>query len=151
LEFDGDCTKGKAFLTSCWTYIRLCLEAFEDDTIKIIWAMSYMKSRWASRWAAREFEYEAAPRDGRLRFLDWVDFEDEFHKDFVPLNAEATAMNILEMSIYFQGKWMVDDYLDQFHDLVYDSRYTDPKTIMVKFHQGLDQWISAALAGMASG
>jgi hypothetical protein len=48
-EFDGDHAKGKAFLTSCQTYICLCLEAFEDDTIKIIWAMSYMKSRWASR------------------------------------------------------------------------------------------------------
>jgi hypothetical protein len=53
--------------------------------------MSYMKSGWASHWAAREFEYEATSRDGRLRFLHWVDFEDEFHKDFLPLNAEATA------------------------------------------------------------
>jgi hypothetical protein len=92
-----------------------------------------MKSGWAGRWAAREFKYEAASRYGRLRFLDWVDFEDEFHKDFLPLNVEATAMNVLEMSAYFQGKWTVDDYLDQFQDLVYDSRYTDPKTIVVKF------------------
>jgi hypothetical protein len=134
LEFDGDCAKGKAFLTSCWTYICLCLEAFEDHTIKIIWAMSYMKSRWAGHWATRKFEYEATFRDGRLRFLNWVNFEDEFHKDFLPLNAEATtAVNMLEMSAYFQGKQMVDDYLDHFQDLVYDSRYTDPKTIVVKF------------------
>jgi hypothetical protein len=100
--------------------------------------------------ATREFEYEAASRDGRLRFLNWVDFEDEFHKDFLPLNMEATAVNVLETSAYFQGKRMVDDYLDHFQDLVYDSGYTDPKTIMVKFRQGLDRWISAALAGMAS-
>jgi hypothetical protein len=59
-EFDSDHTKGKAFLTSCQTYICLCLEAFEDNTIKIVWAMSYMKSRWAGHWAAREFKYEAA-------------------------------------------------------------------------------------------
>jgi hypothetical protein len=58
-EFDGDCAKGKAFLTSCQTYIRLCPEAFKEDTIKIVWAMSYMKSRWAGCWATREFEYEA--------------------------------------------------------------------------------------------
>jgi hypothetical protein len=114
LEFDGDHAKGKAFLTSCQTYICLCLETFEDNTIKIVWAMSDMKSGWASRWATREFEYEAASRDRRLRFLNWVDFEDEFHKDFLPLNAEATAMNVLEMSTYFQGKWMVDDSLDHF-------------------------------------
>jgi hypothetical protein len=87
----------------------------------------------------------------QLCFLNWVNFEDEFCKDFMPLNAEATAMNILETSAYFQGKQMVDDYLDQFHDLVYNSGSTDPKTIMVKFCRGLDQWISTTLAGMASG
>jgi hypothetical protein len=150
-EFDGDRAKGKAFLTSCRTYIRLCPEAFEDDTVKIVWAMSYMKSGRAGRWATREFEYEAASQAGRLRFLDWVDFEDEFRKDFLPLNAEATAVNVLETPAYFQGKRTVDDYLDQFRDLVYDSGYTDPKTIVVKFRRGLDRRISAALAGMASG
>jgi hypothetical protein len=134
LEFNSDHAKGKAFLTSCWTYICLCLEAFKDDTIKIVWAMSYMKCGRAGHWAAREFEYEAASRDGRLRFLDWVDFKDEFCKDFLPLNVEATAVNMLETSTYFQGKRMVDDYLDHFQDLVYDSGYTNPKTIVVKFH-----------------
>jgi len=60
-------------------------------------------------------------------------------------------VNVLETSAYFQGKRTVDDYLDQFRDLVYDSGYTDPKTIVVKFRRGLDRRISAALAGMASG
>jgi hypothetical protein len=91
LEFDGDCAKGKAFLTSWQTYIHLCLEAFEDDTVKIVWAMSYMKSGWAGHWATRDFEYKAASRDRRLRFLDWVNFEDEFCKDFLPLKVEATV------------------------------------------------------------
>jgi hypothetical protein len=68
----------------------------------------------------------------------------------MPLNAEAMVINILETLSYFQGKWMVDDYLDQFHDLVYESGYTNLKTIVVKFHQGLDWWISPTLAGMAS-
>ena len=66
--------------------------------------------------------------------MDWLDFEDEFRKDFLPLNSEATAVNTLETTAYFQGKRTVDDYLDQFRDLVYDSGYTDPKTIVVKFH-----------------
>jgi hypothetical protein len=58
-EFDSDHTKGKAFLTSCRTYVHLCPEAFKDDTVKIIWAMSYMKSGQAGHWATREFEYKA--------------------------------------------------------------------------------------------
>jgi len=94
LDFDGDRSAGKAFLTSCRTYIRLRSEAFDDDLVKVVWAMSYMNSGRAGRWATREFDIEA--RDGRLRFLDWLDFEEEFRKDFLPLNAEAAAVNVLE-------------------------------------------------------
>jgi len=44
LEFDGDCTKGMAFLNSCQVYIHLCLNSFMDEQGKIVWAMSYMKA-----------------------------------------------------------------------------------------------------------
>ena len=70
---------------------------------------------------------------GALQFLDWADFEKEFQKDFTPLNDEAVAVNTLEGTSYFQGRCSVDDYLDQFHDLVEDSGYTDKKTLVVKF------------------
>jgi len=129
--------------------LHLCPEVFDNDATQIIWAMSYMKTGHATRWAAREFELEA--KKGHLRFIDWLDFEEEFQKDFTPLNAESTAVNTLETTLYFQGKRMVNDYLDQFCDLIYDSGYTDKKTIIVKFRHGLDRQIASALAGMASG
>jgi len=62
----------------------------------------------------------------------------------MPLDLEATAINVLETTAYFQGKQTVNDYLDQFWDLIYDSRYTDPKTVVVKSAEAL-----MALAGMA--
>ena len=34
-EFDGDRSKGVAFLYSCQTYIRLCSNAFPDDQTKL--------------------------------------------------------------------------------------------------------------------
>jgi len=135
-EFNGDRSAGKAFLTSCRTYIRLCLESFEDDLTKVVWAMSYMKARRAGRWVNHEFEHKA--KSGHLRFIDWVDFEEEFRKDFMPLNSEAAAVNVLETMSYFQGRRTVDDYLDQFKDLIEDSGYSDPKMIVVKFRRGLD-------------
>jgi len=67
------------------------------------------------------------------------------------LDLEAAAINVLETTTYFQGKRTVDDYLDQFWDLIYDSRYTNPKTVVVKFRRGLNRQISMALAGMAFG
>ena len=119
-------------MTWCWTYICLCLESFDDnDTTKIVWAMSYMKSRCAGCWATCKFEHEV--KSEHLRFIDWPNFEDKFKRDFMPLNSEAAAVNTLETTSYFQGKQTVDDYLDQFRDLIEDSGYTDPKTIVVKF------------------
>jgi len=47
-------------------------------------------------------------------------------------------MNVLETTSYFQGRWSVDNYLDQFKDLIEDSGYSDPKTIVVKFCRGLN-------------
>jgi len=69
----------------------------------------------------------------------------------MPLDLESAAINVLEKTTYFQGKWTVDNYLNQFRDLIYDSRYTNPKTVVVKFCQGLDCRISMILAGMMYG
>jgi len=108
-----------------------------------------MKTGRANCWATREFEQEA--KTGHLRFIDWLDFEEEFQKDFMLLDSESAAINVLETTAYFQGKRTVDNYLDQFRDLIYDSGYTDPKTVVVKFRRGLDCRISTALAGMTYG
>ena len=60
-EFDGDHSKGIAFLNSCQTYIQLCPEDFADEQTKIIWAMSYMKSGRAQNWTAHIFRWEQQP------------------------------------------------------------------------------------------
>jgi hypothetical protein len=52
---------------------------------------------------------------------------------------------------YFQGRRVVDDYLDDFRDLILDSCYSDPKTIVVKFRRGLNPAIADAVATMAAG
>jgi Retrotransposon gag protein/Zinc knuckle len=150
-DFDGDRNKGRAFLTSCRTYIRLCPDSFPDEPTKIMWALSYMKTGRASRWANRELDFESRTGGGHFRFIDWQDFEEEFRKDFLPLNAAASAINILETTSYFQGRNTVDDYLDRFRDLIHDSGYTDPKTVVVKFRRGLDRQITTLIAGMTIG
>jgi len=116
---------------------------------QIIWVLSFMKADLASQWAQRELELKA--QRGTLQFMDWQEFEMEFRKDFTLLNAKATAVNTLEGNLHFQGKHSVNDYLDQFCDLIYDSRYTDQKTIVVKFQRGLDCCISSAIGMMAAG
>jgi len=45
----------------------------------------------------------------------------------------------------------VDEYLDEFQDLITEAGYSDPKTIVVKFRRGLDTQIQNAIATMPSG
>ena len=102
-DFDGDRTKGMAFLNACQTYIRLCPKEVADDQTKIVWAMSYMKSRRAQKWTARIFRWEQQPENSMsTKFLDWPDFRDEFRKEFTPAHADALAINRLESASYFQ-------------------------------------------------
>ena len=133
-EFDRDRKKGLTFLNSCQTYIRLCPKEFCDEQTKIIWAMSYMKSGQAAKWTACIFRWkELSENEGCPKFLDWEDFWNKFKKEFTPAHADSLAINRLESMAYYQKGRSLDDYIDGFQDLVTDSGYTDPKTIVVKF------------------
>jgi Retrotransposon gag protein/Zinc knuckle len=151
-EFDGERSKGLAFLNSCQTYIRLCPNEFPDEQAQIVWAMSYLKSGRAQKWTARIFQWEQLPENSTsTRFLDWADFREEFKREFTPAHMDSLAINRLESTAYFQKARSFDDYLDEFQDLVTDAGYTDPKTIVVKFRRGLNAQIQNMVATMASG
>ena len=60
-------------------------------------------------------------------------------------------MNKLESTTYYQRTQSVDDYLDELLDLIMESGYTDPKTLVVKFRKGLDPQIQNAVATMTNG
>jgi len=151
-EFDGDCTKGMAFLNSCQVYICLCWNSFMDKQAKIVWAMSYMKAGWAAKWSAWVFQWEEQPENvGYHKFVDWEDFRDEFKREFCPVYADSVAINRLESTAYFQKSRSVDEYLDEFQDLIMEAGYSDLKTIVVKFRRGLDTQIQNAIATITAG
>jgi Retrotransposon gag protein/Zinc knuckle len=114
--------------------------------------MSYMKTGRAQKWAARVYRWEQMEENmGESKFLDWQDFRDDFRKEFTPAHTDAVAINRLETSAYYQKNRTLDEYVDEFQDLIADSGYTDPKTIVVKFRRGLNPQIQNAVATMASG
>ena len=150
--FDGDRQKGKGFIHACQAYIRLRPDQFLDEQTKIQWAMTYMSQGRAQKWVGRVYHWESLPVNvGSDHFIDWDDFRSKFKIEFYPLHSDALATNKLEGTTYFQGRRPVDDYLDEFRDLITESGYTDPKTIVVKFRRGLRPAIADAVATMASG
>jgi hypothetical protein len=76
-------------------------------------------------------------KTGRMVFVSWTEFMDEFELIFCPKNEVATVLMTLESDQYLQGKRNVDVYTDEFCELVTLSGYTDPITVVLKFCQGL--------------
>jgi len=133
-NFDRDRQKGRGFINSCQAYFHLRPDNFPDDQTKIQWAMTFMNQGRAQKWANRIYWWESIPANaGALYFVNWDDFRSRFWTEFFPLHSDAAATNRLEGTGYFQSRQTVDDYLDDFRDLISDSGYTDPKTIVVKF------------------
>ena len=52
---------------------------------------------------------------------------------------------------YYQKSRSIDDYLNEFVELVAEAGYTDPKIIVVKFQKGLDPQIQNTITTMAYG
>ena len=48
----------------------------------------------------------------------------EFQKDFCPAHSNAATINTLESTSYYKKTWGVDDYLDEFLELVSEAGYT---------------------------
>ena len=91
-----------------------------------------MKSGRAAKWAEQVFHWEEI-NSGYSKFLDWDEFRNEFKKDFCPAHSDVTAINKLESTTYYQKSRSIDDYLDEFVELIAEAGYTDPKIIVVKF------------------
>ena len=60
-------------------------------------------------------------------------FEKTFLDQFCPKNEQLTALTKLEGTSWYQGKDPVNDYIDQFQELIDLAEYDDDKTIVIKF------------------
>ena len=130
-EFDGDCLKGWAFLNSCRLYIALCEDQFQDEQMQIHWALSFMKSGCVALYANRILRKEAS--EDLPVFLSWQGFERDFSSKFCPKNEATVALTKLKPSRYYQGQKVVDDYIDEFSELINEAGYTDGLSIVMKF------------------
>ena len=145
-EFDGSRTMGKAFLMSCKLYFSLCANQFPNDQMKIQWVLSFMKTGRAATFAQGVYNRQLRAEDPV--FENWPTFEKEFRSRFCPRDEETAAMNKLEGTTYYQGRRPVDDYIDQFEELVAAAGYMEGQVIVMKFRKGLDGQLQDRIAEM---
>jgi hypothetical protein len=121
---------------SCELYILLTQSDFIDEQVCIHWALLYFKGRCAMSFAEHILWQELW--SGKMCFASWSDLTGEFMATFCLENEATMALMRLESDRYYQGKWNVEAYIDEFKDLVDLSGYTDPIAIVLKFCRGLN-------------
>ena len=75
------------------------------------------------------------------KYKMWEKFQDAFVSEFCLKNESQLALAKLETMTYHQGKQSVDNYVDDFQELIDQAGYMEGLTIMVKFHRGLTKGI----------
>jgi hypothetical protein len=106
--------------------------------------MSYFKGGHVVTFAEHIIWQEM--RTGKMCFVSWDEFREEFMTAFCPENEATTVLMRLESDRYFQGKQNIEAYIDEFKDLVNLSGYTDPITIVLKFRHSLNSMTQDRIA-----
>jgi hypothetical protein len=138
----------RAFHMPCEPYISLTASDFVDEQVHIHWALLYFKGGHAVNFAEHILWQEL--RSGKMCFASWSDFTEELASTFCPENEATTALMQLESDRYYQGKWNVEAYIDNFKDLIDLSGYTDPFTIVLKFRRGLNSMTQDRIASLTT-
>jgi hypothetical protein len=86
---------------------------------------------------------------GFPQFATWEAFQNAFIPKSCLKNEAGLAIAKLEMEQYYQGKCSVDEYVDEFRQMIEQARYTF--AIIVKFCQGLDKEIQDVIANIPIG
>jgi hypothetical protein len=88
---------------------------------------------------------------GSLPYNTWHEFVQEFISEFCPKNEIQTARTNLETLRYFQGSKTVDEYVDEFREMIMWARYFEGSHIALKFQQGLNPKIQDYVACLTEG
>jgi Retrotransposon gag protein len=142
--FDGERSKGRAFLTSCLLYLSLRSPEFANDQDRIQWILSYMKIGRAATFAQRILRAEM--RTGIPSFPTLNDFYKTFETEFCPENETTHALMRLESEKYFQGRRSVNSYIDEFRELIDLAGLYDSTSVVLKFRRGLNPAIQDKIA-----
>jgi hypothetical protein len=70
---------------------------------------------------------------GSSKFTDWNEFCKTFMAEFCLKNKTQMALTRLKMPSFYQGHWMVNEYVDKFYNLINTAEYKEGLVIIIKF------------------
>ena len=136
-------------MNSCSLYMNLCPSELPSDQIHILWVLSFLKEGRAAAFANKTLAYEQ--RTSTPMYESWEEFQHAFKQEFFPLHEDIAAMTTLESQSYYQGRRTVEQYIDEFQELLHKAGYIEGSSIVMKFRRGLNPVIQSRIATQTKG
>ena len=145
--FNGDRTHTTTFLRQLRTYFAAYPQQLTSDSIRITYALSFMKTGHAATWANHIVEArEDAERTGEvLQLSTWTAFVESFKKRFGELDAQRTAQDKLQM--LRQDSSTVEELNQEFNELAIKTGFNET-SLLRYYEQTLKSWIADAIYRM---
>src|SRR3981189_59397 len=89
---------------------------FTDEQDQIQWVLSYMKSGRAATFAQRTLRKEF--RTKKLAFANYQEFHQQLELEFCEEDETTHALIRLESDQYHQGLRTINEFIDEFQELV---------------------------------
>jgi hypothetical protein len=124
--------------------MELCPDQFQSDTQRIMWILSFLKSGRGLHFARTAVHYAQLHR--HMEWADYTSFLVEFEREFFPLAEKTEARIRLASMEYHQGRRTVDEYIDEFTQLVTKAELTDDADTVLRFRTGLAQYYADKIA-----
>ena len=149
VDFDGDQEKGHALFNMCCIYFTVTGDLFLNDQSWIHQVLFFFKLDRAAHFTNKVLWSESKGKGHYFR--NWEAFKKMFLDQFCPKNEQLMALTKLEGTSRYQAKDPVDNYIDQFQELIDLAEYNDDKTIVIKFQCGLDPALQNQVALFGDG
>jgi hypothetical protein len=139
--FDGSQGKADTFISELLLYFHG--KKMQDDSEKIVFALSYMKGGTAGPWAKLKVKQLSSAEE---IVWSWDDFVQEFQSTFGDPDPAGTARFKLDQ--LKQGNHTVDEYVSNFRELKDETGYNDA-ALVEKFEKGLNPGIVDKIYGLS--
>lgn len=139
--FDGSQGKADTFISELLLYFHG--KRVQDDSEKIIFALSYMKEGTAGPWAKLKVKQLSSAKE---IVWSWDDFVQEIQSTFGDPDPAGTARFKLDQ--LKQGNNTVDEYVSNFRELKDETGYNDA-ALVEKFEKGLSSAIVDKIYGLS--
>ena len=139
--FSGKMDETESFVNACTMYILGQVNNFPDETMAIMWVLSYMKEGLAREWRN---EYLETVENGKPRQKMLEDFFTMIKEEFGDPDKRATK--IYKLHTITQGERMVDEHVLAFRKAAWSSGYGE--ALIEEFKRSLNSRLHECVSNL---